>query len=163
MGQVIDRYLQGSYDIDPEVRALLYAADRYQFMRDFQDFLDDGGVLVADRYSQSNLAFQTTAFEGEDWREVVDWMDTVESRLPDPDVVIFLDIPPEKARELMEDEGKDQDVHEEDLEFQHRVLERYGRLAGERGWEVVEVVEEGEIRPKEDIAAEIREIVEEQL
>ncbi|MFB6076804.1 MAG: dTMP kinase, partial [Candidatus Nanohaloarchaea archaeon] len=127
IGKVIDRYLQGDYDVPPEVRALLYAADRYQFAGEFRQFLADGGILVADRYSPSNYAFQTTEFGGEAFDAVVDWMRTVESRLPQPDQVILLDMPPGAARDLMTDREKD--VHEADVQFQQRVLDSYRRLA----------------------------------
>ncbi|MDY6776569.1 MAG: dTMP kinase [Candidatus Nanohaloarchaea archaeon] len=155
VGKVIDRYLLGEYRVPEEVRVLLYSADRYQFREEFEEFLRGGGVLVADRYSQSNYAFQTTEFDGEEWEDAVEWMEEVDSRLPRPDIVILLDIPPEKARKLMEEDGKEQDMHEEDIDFQGEVLENYRRLAEKKGWEVVEVVEDGEIRSKEEIHGDI--------
>ncbi|MDY6774253.1 MAG: dTMP kinase [Candidatus Nanohaloarchaea archaeon] len=152
IGDLIQEYLKGGYEVPHEVRALLFAADRYQMKDELVEFMRGGGIVVADRYSQSNYAFQSG--DG-DWEENVEWMETVESRLPQPDLVILLDIPPEKARELME-ERKEKDVHEEDLEFQKEVAERYRKLAEENGWEVVEVVDEkGDMRTRDDIEREI--------
>ncbi|MDY6766537.1 MAG: dTMP kinase [Candidatus Nanohaloarchaea archaeon] len=158
IGALIQQYLDGNYDVPPEVAALLYAADRYQMADEIRSVMAGGGVVVADRYSQSNYAFQAAA-AGDD-TSMLDWMQQVESRLPQPDLVILLDIPPETARELMRDERKEQDVHEEDLAFQRRVADRYRELARQKGWTVIDVVEDGELRSKEDIAAEIWDRVE---
>ncbi|MFB6294375.1 MAG: dTMP kinase [Candidatus Nanohaloarchaea archaeon] len=161
MGSLIEQYLDGDYDVPPEVAALLYAADRYQMADEIRSVTGRGGVVVADRYSQSNYAFQAAA--AEDGAELLDWMQNVERLLPQPDLVILLDIPPEKARELMREDGKDQDVHEEDLAFQHDVAEQYEQLAAENDWTVIDVVEGGELRSKGDIAAEIWDAVEPRL
>ncbi len=158
IGSLIQQYLEGDYDVPPEVAALLYAADRYQMADEIRDVRDRGGVIVADRYSQSNYAFQAAA--ADDGDEMLAWMRDVERRLPQPDLVVLLDIPPQTSRELMQEDGKDQDVHEEDLAFQQDVAEQYEQLAAENDWVVIDVVEDGELRSKEDIAAEIWDRVE---
>lgn len=157
IGRVIDDYLSGDYDVPPEVRALLYAADRYQYIDEFRDLLDRGGALVADRYSASNYAFQTTAFSGEAWDEMVSWMETVESRLPEPDITIFLDVDPATARSLMTD--RERDVHEDDLDFQAAVAENYRDIADREDWHVVDCVESGGLRPIDAIHSDIWDIV----
>lgn len=157
IGQLIEEYLDGEYDVPPEVRALLYSADRYQLADRLEAFIAEGGVLVADRYSPSNYAFQGVAMGDAD---AVDWMEAVDARLPRPDIVILLDIPPETARELMVADEKEQDVHEDDLAFQRQVAERYRDLADERDWTVVDVTADGELRSKQEIADEIWDVVE---
>lgn len=161
IGRVIDDYLHGDYDVAPEVRALLYAADRYQYAAMFREFLADGGVLVADRYSASNYAFQTTHLEGGEWEDLLAWMETVESRLPEPDLTIFLDVDPATARSLMAD--RDRDVHEDDLDFQEAVAANYRRLAGRAGWTTIDCVEESELRPIDAIHEDIWDLVEPRL
>ncbi|MDY6769690.1 MAG: dTMP kinase, partial [Candidatus Nanohaloarchaea archaeon] len=94
IGSLIEQYLDGGYDAPPEVAALLYAADRYQMADELEAFMADGGVVVADRYSPSNYAFQAAAADDP---AMLDWMQDVERRLPQPDLVILLDIPPETA------------------------------------------------------------------
>ncbi|MDY6761995.1 MAG: dTMP kinase [Candidatus Nanohaloarchaea archaeon] len=153
IGSLIEQYLDGDYDVPASVAALLYAADRYQMADELRDVMDEGGVVVADRYSQSNYAFQAAA--ADDSEAMLDWMQDVERRLPQPDLVILLDIPPERSRELMQEDGKDQDVHEEDRAFQQAVAEQYEELAAEQDWMVIDVVEDGELRSKEDIAGEV--------
>lgn len=164
-GSLVRNYLDGEYgdkdELPVELRALLYAADRYQFKHDFAEFLAAGGVIVADRYSQSNYAFQTVDAHPEERDALVDWMKTVEARLPQPDVHIFLDTPPEVARDLMADRERDQ--HEADLAFQRKVYERYRELAEEDGWHVVEAVEGGSLRSRDAIHADIWDRVERAL
>lgn len=155
-GGLVRDYLKGAYgdkeELPVEIRALLYAADRYQFKHDFASFLEEGGVIVADRYSQSNYAFQTVD-AGEEQEALLAWMKRVESRLPQPDAHIFLDTPPETAQELMADREKDQ--HEADLAFQRKVHRRYRELADEDDWHVVEAVAEGELRSRDAIHTDI--------
>ncbi|MCJ7478936.1 MAG: dTMP kinase [Candidatus Nanohaloarchaeota archaeon QJJ-7] len=159
IGDLIEEYLDGDYEVPHEVRALLFAADRYQMKESFEEDMENGGVIVADRYSQSNYTFQSG--DG-GWEENVEWMQEVESRLPQPDIVLLLDIPPEKARQLME-KREEKDVLEQDLEFQRTVAERYRKLAGENDWEVIQAVEDGDMRTRDDIAEEIWEKVEKVL
>lgn len=160
-GRLVRKYLDGEYgdkqDIPVEVRALLYSADRYQFKDDFSSFLDDGGVLVADRYSQSNYAFQSAATDDDD--ALVDWMQQVDARLPQPDIVFFLDVPPSQTAQLMA--NRDQDQHEADTAFQRQVYERYTALAEQEGWTIIDCMENSELRAKHDIADEIWRRVEE--
>lgn len=155
-GGLVRDYLKGAYgdrgDLPVELRALLYAADRYQFKHDFSGFLDQGGVIVADRYSQSNYAFQTVD-AGEEQDALLEWMRAVESRLPQPDAHILLDTPPETAQELMKDRDKDQ--HEADRAFQRKVYQRYRALAAEEDWHIVEAVAEGRLRSKDAIHTDI--------
>ncbi len=157
IGRVIDDYLSGDYDVPPEVRALLYAADRYQYVDAFRDHLAAGGVLVADRYSASNYAFQTTHADGAAWEGMVSWMETVESRLPEPDLTIFLDVDPATARALMAD--RDRDVHEDDRDFQAAVAENYRKIAAREDWHVIDCVADGELRSIDAIHADIWDIV----
>ncbi|MDY6766542.1 MAG: dTMP kinase [Candidatus Nanohaloarchaea archaeon] len=158
IGSLIEQYLAGDYNAPPEVAALLYAADRYQMADEIRTVRGRGGVVVADRYSQSNYAFQAAA--ADDTEAMLAWMQDVERRLPQPDLVILLDIPPAKARQLLEEDGVAPDVLEEDTAFQQAVAEQYQELAAEDTWTVIDVVEDGELRSKEDIAAEIWEHVE---
>lgn len=160
-GRLVKDYLDGAYgdreDVPFEVRSLLYAADRYQFRDEFDRFLGDGGVIVADRFNQSNYAFQTAGADEADARDRLTWMKEVESRLPEPDLVIFLDVPPRITAGLMAE--RDQDQHESDRDFQRQVYERYMALAEEEGWTVIDCVDDGNLRPREEIQADIWEHV----
>lgn len=158
-GQLVGRYLRGNYgkieDMPEEIVSLLFALDRYQYKQEFEEFLQEGGILVANRYSQSNYAFQAAKCSAETRDGFLQWITEVESRLPQPDHVLLLDVPPRIARKLLknrkkqkylENETDNVDIHEEDLKFQQQVAEVYRQLQEKRSnWMRVEATENGEL------------------
>ncbi len=155
-GQLVRRYLDGGFgdkdEMPVEVRALLYSLDRYQFKDEFRELLGDGGVLVADRYSQSNYAFQSAEAAADDRAALADWLQAVDSRLPQPDRVIFLDVPPRVALDQL---GDDADQHEADRAFQEQVYDRYLALGEREGWTVIDCVDDGAMRSKDTIHQDV--------
>lgn len=165
-GKLVSKFLRGEFgdreDVPIEVMSMIYAMDRYQFKQDYEEFLEEGGVIVANRYSQSNIAFQTAEYEGTEFEDMVEWIEKLESRLPQPDQVFVMDIDPLKAQELMAQkdlreylQGEEKDINEEKLEFQRNVAENYLQLAEIYGWTIVDCVEDGELRSIEEINREI--------
>ncbi|MDY6770829.1 MAG: dTMP kinase [Candidatus Nanohaloarchaea archaeon] len=165
-GQLVADYLRGEYgdmdDLPVELRSLLYSLDRYQFKDEYQDFLDSGGILIANRYSQSNFAYQTVDVPEDEQDELVDWMKQVDSRLPQPDHVFFLNLPIEAARKFMAEkgerdylDGENKDIHEKDVEFQRKVAERYLDLAEQEHWTVIDCVEDDDIRSIDNIHSDL--------
>lgn len=165
-GELVAEYLRGEHgsrdDLPVEIRALLYALDRYQFKDELKTFLADGGILIANRYSQSNFAYQAAHVDGVERHLLVDWMKAVESRLPQPDEVFFLRIPTYVTRNLMQQkrlrdylDGAEQDLHEEDLQYQKQVAEVYLDLAKEEGWTIIDCVQQNTLRTEEDIHEEL--------
>ena len=125
-------------------------------------------ILIANRYTQSNMAFQGAKFEGEEMVEFANWIKQMESRLPQPDLVIFLDMPVEQTEMMIggrEDKeyikGKKKDIHEEDIEFQKKVRRTYLELARLENWKVIRCTKDGIVRHPNDIHHEIWESVKE--
>ena len=85
--------------------------------------------------------------------------------LPEPDCVIFLDMPPEYAARLMENRknkitGSDKkDIHERDKAYLEQVYKCALWLADKYGWHKVSCVQDQIIRPISDIHEEIFETV----
>ncbi|MEM0372797.1 MAG: dTMP kinase [archaeon] len=169
-GEMVARYLRGEFgslkSVPPEVAALLYAMDRYQFKdRMFAD-LKRGRVLIANRYLESNIGYQGAKFSGGEKKRFIQWMKGVESRLPQADVVVFLDMPSEAAASLMEKrgeksylKGKKKDIHEEDARYQESVRKTYLEEGRANGWIIINCAEKlgssWRIRSVEDVHAEI--------
>lgn len=168
-GQLVGRYLRGDYghpdQLSEEVVALLFALDRYQYQQEFKDYLDQGGILVANRYSQSNYAFQTAKCSAEKRESFLKWITELESRLPQPDHVLFLNVPPKIARKLLKnktrreylkDDEENVDVYEEDLKFQQQVAEIYQELAADREhWRQIEATDKGQLLSIEAIESKL--------
>jgi len=168
-GQLVGRYLRGDYgkieDMPKEIVSLLFALDRYQYQQEFEKFLQEGGILVANRYSQSNYAFQAAKCSAETRDEFLQWITEVESRLPQPDRVLLLDVPPRIARKLLknrkkqkylENETDNVDIHEENLKLQQQVAQVYRRLQANRDhWLQIDATENGRLLSIEEIENKI--------
>ncbi|MFA7637008.1 MAG: hypothetical protein WCX81_04520, partial [Monoglobales bacterium] len=125
---LVRMYLGGSFGNSPDcvnayAASTFFAADRYAtYKTDFEEFLNSGGIVVADRYTTSNMIHQASKITDEAERnKYLDWLENFEYDLlllPRPDVVIFLDMPMDIAQKLMTarlnkiDGGEKKDIHE---------------------------------------------------
>jgi len=157
-------------EIPPEIAAMLFSLDRYQFKDEVFKKLQKGKIILSDRYTQSNMGFHGAKFDGRERKKFIDWIEQVESRLSQPDLVIFLDMPVEAAQTLINNrkerkylKGKKKDIHEIDTEFQKRVRETYLQLAKRKGWVTIKCAHrikgKWKVRSPEDIHEEIYGIV----
>jgi dTMP kinase len=163
-GSHVASFLRGEYgkkeEIPTEVAALLFAIDRYQFKDDIIKWLNEGKIIICNRYTQSAMAFEGTL--NRDKEEFIQWIEKVESRLPQPDVIFLLDMPTRISRNLLENregkdylKGKDKDLFEEDLKFQEAVRQTYLDLSKRRKWVVIECFKNEEIKSIEEVHEEI--------
>ncbi|NYZ77891.1 thymidylate kinase [Candidatus Micrarchaeota archaeon] len=163
-GSLVGKYLNGEFGSKedlPEVACLLYALDRYQFKKQLEEKLAEGVYVILDRYSQSNMGFQGAFFNGAEFDKMIDWIQSLESRLPQADAVVFLDTPRKFTEKLIEkrekknvflNEGDGKDVHEKDAAYEERVREAYLRLAEKLGWIMVECVENGVLKSPAEVS-----------
>lgn len=141
-GELIARFLRGElgdiHQVNPYLVALIYAGDRFDFKPALEKWLNDGDIVLFDRYVFSNVAYQCAKMEKmEDSKALREWILYLEfeyHRLPKPDLNIFLDVPFMFTRQKLTDEregderqylrGK-KDIHETDLVFQQSVRDMY--------------------------------------
>jgi dTMP kinase len=150
---------------------LLYALDRYQFKDQLIADLRNDVFYVADRYTQSNLGFQGAKLQDQAKWDLILWIEQLESRIPQPDLVIYLHVPVDLSQKLMAArskkdylQGADQDLHEGDPEYQKRVAATYLEVAkGRPNWVVIDCVANGELRSVDDIQLEIQNVVKAKL
>jgi len=148
----------GADAVSPYVASAFYAHDRMcAFRGELGEYLAGGGMLLCDRYTTSNAILQGAKITGEARFEFSDWLFDYEYTrlgLPEPDMVLLLNMPAEKAAELIEARGEQTDIHER-VDFLSRA-ERSGLDMAERyGWKVINCTEDGELRSRSDIADEI--------
>lgn len=172
---LIKMYLRGEFgsrpeDVSPYVASTFYAVDRYaSYKKEWESFYKAEGIILADRYTTSNMVHQAVKIKDPDKREAyLDWLWNFEFDmfgLPEPDCVIFLDMPPEYAARLMENRknkitGSDKkDIHERDKAYLEQVYKCALWLADKYGWHKVSCVQDQIIRPISDIHEEIFETV----
>jgi len=139
-GRVVQAYLDGRLGKRDELEIMdivdMYAADRKQFKQLIEEFLQEGGILVCDRYREANLIHQLVGFEDEKWEDMFSKIKAVDEDLPGSDQVFYLDISPEKAMERMEE--KDKDIHELDTDYMKASNKNGHKVARKEGWTIVD-------------------------
>jgi len=117
VGEFIRRYvLDRKKRLPIAVEALLFAADRVDHVEtSVKPALENGEIVVCDRYIYSTLAYQGAAGLSLDWIEQINRFALV------PDLALFLDVPPEVMVERLH---RKRSVMET-LENQRKVREVY--------------------------------------
>ena len=121
IGTEIGHALQGERHYDPDTLQLLYIANRFEFRPQILRWLDDGRMVVCDRYLASSIAY------GEAQGLDAVWLTQIQSRLPQPSLTLLLDIPPDAS---LNRKQVARDKFERDLPLLGRVRESYLRQAG---------------------------------
>lgn len=167
---LIKMYLRGDFGADPGAvnpyaASAFYAVDRLaSFMTDWREFYSSGGVIIADRYTTSNMIHQAAKVESPEERNVyLDWLwdfEFVKCGLPVPDCVIFLDMPPDASAQLMQDRPNKAGTAEKDIHERNRAyLESCYRISLEVAeryqWSKVACCQDGRLRTIEDIHQQI--------
>lgn len=170
----VKKYLAGDLgknpnDVSAYAASSFYAIDRYaSYKKDWGEFYQSGGTIVCDRYVTSNIVHQAMKIN-EKKEEFIDWLSDYEYEklgLPKPDVVIFLDMPPEAAQVLMKNRankitgGAQKDIHESDKNYLVAAYNNAVEVASLQGWHRVVCANGLDVRTIEDIHQEIVSIVE---
>lgn len=165
-------YLAGALGSRPEdvsayAASTLYAVDRYaSYKEDWGEAYEAGTLILADRYTTSNAVHQASKLPEGERREFLDWLFDLEYRrleLPQPDLVLYLDLSTELSEELVRrraaDTGVQADIHERDEDYLRRCRQSARRIARELGWTMVDCEREGRLRPIEEIHEEVWRLV----
>jgi dTMP kinase len=143
---LVKMYLAGEIGGDNAYAvSTFYAADRYiSYVGSWKTQWLAGHTIVADRYTTSNAVHQMVKLPADEWDSYLDWLydyEFVRMGLPKPDVVIYLDMPPDMSRKLMlKRYGGDEsllDKHERDLAYQFSCREAALYAADKLGWKVI--------------------------
>ncbi|HIS66055.1 MAG TPA: thymidylate kinase, partial [Candidatus Scatomorpha merdipullorum] len=153
---LIRMYLNGDFgskpeDVNPCAASIFYAVDRYaSYMTDWREYYQRGGVILSDRYTTSNAVHQGAKLPTERQPAFFDWLydlEYVKLGLPEPDLVIFLDVDLATSERRMahrrEKYGTGGDIHENDAEYLQHCLDTGRRAAAHYGWRVVDFMKDG--------------------
>lgn len=99
-GQIIDQYLRQKSEMDDRAIHLLFSANRWESSGTLVDHLRRGTTVICDRYAYSGVAF-SAAKVNEKKKPLLslDWCKAPDIGLPAPDMVVFLGLTSEQARE----------------------------------------------------------------
>lgn len=171
---LVKMYLRGDFgknadDVDAYIASTFFTADRYaSFKTEWEEFYRSGGIVIADRYTTSNMVHQASKMEIKERDKYLDWLEDYEYNLfkiPRPDEVIFLNVPVDYSIKLMENRknkftGEDEkDIHESDKNYLRKTYNNSLYIADKYNWKRVECVENEQLRTIKDISNEIYGIV----
>ena len=178
-GQTIKKFLNGEFgtldDVPPELITFVYAADRVAAAQDISQALEEGDIVLANRYVSSNLAHQSGRLPENEQDKFIEWDMQLEYgslRLPREDELIYLFVPHKVSQDLMQNvdrqnrpylKGKQVDMVEGDERYLSGSEKAYLRLSEKfNHWnKIICVDENGNMRGREDIYREIRAVLEE--
>ena len=157
-------FTEGSANVSPYISSLYYAADRKYNYSKIEKYLNDGFIVILDRYTTSNLANQGGKIEDPDERfNMYQWIDKLEFwllKLPKPDITIFLHVPYIFAKQLQKNRS-DIDDNEKDENFLKNAEKAYIELSELYNWDKVECELNKKLKTIEEIQQEIISIIKE--
>ncbi len=162
---LVNMYLNGEFGDDPKLvnpyaASLFFAVDRYaSFLTEWSSYYENGELIISDRYTTSNAIYQAAKLKEDEVDEYLKWLSDLEYvrlKLPEPDLVLFLDMPTEYASQLLEKRtGKVKDIHETDDKYLDRCYKTAKRIAEKWKWVTIPCVANGQIRSKESVHGDI--------
>ena len=173
---LIQMYLGGAFgtqpaDVNAYAASTFFSVDRYaSYKQDWGKFYEDGGLVLADRYTTSNAVHQGSKLPPEEQEAYFQWLFDFEYRLlglPQPDLVIYLDVPVDQTKKNMHHRQADTnttgDIHETNTDYLMACRLAAGVAADRFGWKRIPCVENGTMRSIEDIHKEVYSAVKEIL
>lgn len=164
-GKLIKRYLKGEFgsinEVNPYLMALAYAGDRALAGSQIKKWLEEGKLVIANRYISASKAHLGANLPEGKREEFIKWLDALEyetNKLPKEDLTILLTVDPKVGQKNVS--GRHTDIHEQSLKHLEQAQEIYLRLAkGENNWYVVGDMKDGGMKAREEIHQKIMRIV----
>lgn len=172
---LVKMYLEGDFGnaaaaVNPYAASSFFAVDRFaSYQVKWKTFLDAGGIVLADRYTTSNMPYQMIKIETASEKEAfLEWLNDFEFHklgLPEPDLVLYLDVPLSVSEELMAQRqgktgGQTGDIHEKNIAFMTKCHQAYDDLAVKYNWPRIACTDGQTMRSVEaihkDVYAKIR-------
>lgn len=169
-------YLDGAFGPNPNTvnayaASSFYAVDRYaSYQRFWKEDYQSGALIVADRYTTSNIVFQLSKLPREQWDSFIDWLQEYEYgklELPQPDLTIYLSMPLKVSQKLLTDryhgDEDKKDIHESNEAYLEACHESAVYAAKHLNWKIIHCAEGENPRTVEEIHEEVMQRVEEAM
>jgi len=130
IGKLLRTYLKDDR-IPASIDALLFAADRVvHFENEIKEKLEEGYIVISDRYIESSIAYQSCQSE----KITIDWVKDLNKFAGKPDLTIILDIDPKLS--LARKQHKVLDKFE-DTSLLEKVRQVYLNRAKNEGYTII--------------------------
>jgi len=172
-GKMVGRYLSGEFgsasEVSPYLASILYAADRFESKEKIQKWLNDGHIVIADRYASSSQIHQGgKVYDNKKREEFLDWLEEMEFKvfkIPRPNAIIYLDMPLEISQKFLKEKnaqdkkkylkGK-KDIHENDKKhLQDAKTSAIKIIKNSNNWIKINCAKKGKPLPPEKICETI--------
>jgi dTMP kinase len=148
VGMEIKAFLEGKRDYLPEVEHLLFSANRWEKKKEIESMLENGTIIVMNRYWQSNLVYGVA--NGMD----TNWLLGLDKGLPKEDIVLVILVNPTISAKRAET----QDMFESDSQLAAKAYRNYLKFAKQYRWKVVDGS-----KSKEQVHQEVTKIIRKEL
>jgi len=167
---LVEEYLNGKFgtakQVGPYRASIFYAVDRYAAAPKIRKWLEEGKIIVSNRYVSANMGHQAGKIKNRKERDkFLKWLDNLEYKIfgiPRPDKNILLYMPPEIGKRLVGRKeirkyigGKGRDIHEKDLQHLKDASNAYLYVAKKMKWTVIDCAPRKKLRTIKDISEEL--------
>ncbi len=176
----VREYLNGNYgswkEVGPYKASIFYALDRFSAGRQISDWINEGKVVLSNRYVASNMGHQGAKIKNKKERkDFFKWLYKLEygiMSIPKPDLNIVLHMPADVAQKLVDKKGTREyiggvkrDLHEADIRHLRQAEETYLYMVDTfpRDFKVVECVQREKLLSPDDVHKEIWKIIEKKM
>ena len=128
IGKEVRSFLDLKRSYSKEVQHMLLSANRWEKKGEIEKMLQDGTIIIMDRYYQSNLVYGLS--NGLD----LNWLINLDKGLPKEDLVIILEIDPETSYKRV---TNNRDLFETNLKFLSNAEKNYQKLSAQYKWEII--------------------------
>lgn len=166
-GKMVGRYLAGEFGepakLNPYLASMLYAGDRFESMGQIKEWLNEGKIIVCDRYVGDNFLHQGSKIKDKAKREeFFVWLDELEHHVYGAiyaNRTFYLDVPLEISLKLLDEKsakerkdytGGKKDGHENETHLKE-VRKISEKLIQRFKWTKIDCAPKGELLSKEEI------------
>jgi dTMP kinase len=146
-GIEIHRHLKGHTLYNPHALHVLFTLNRYEEKPVIERLLDEGSIIVMNRYYQSNIIYGLA-----DGITRHEWLESLDEEMPQANLIIVLDISVEESMSR----NPNPDVNEQDKNYLKKVRRNFIKYADAYGWKIVNANN----KSKEEIHREVIKIAE---
>jgi len=175
---LVEEYLNGKYgtaeEVGPYRASIFFACDRYDTSFKIRKWLEQGKIVIANRYTSANMGHQAGKIKDKEERDkFLGWLEDLEFnifQIPKPDLNLLLFMPPDIGQQLVDKKGhrdyvngEKRDIHEADLDHLKNAAEAYKYCAEKFNWLVIDCAPNNELREIEDISKEVYNKIKEKI
>lgn len=180
---LVEEYLNGKYgsseEVGPYRASIFYACDRYDSSFKLRKWIEEGKIIISDRYISSNIGHQGGKIENKKERKkYIKWLYDLEYnifKIPKPDITFILKTSPsfsmkfsskiiEKEKKKKRESylgNKKRDIHEADKIHLTNTLSSYIWASKEfpKDFRVIECIENGQLLSIKEVHQKIWNII----